>query len=280
MKKFKLLSLLFLICFVLFISSCNKKEEIFSYSNITKYNYLDDSLSYSGIEINGINEKEKKDVVIPEEIKGEKVVSIADEAFKNCFKLKSIFIPDTVISIGKEAFINDINLEKVTLPNNSATIIHSAAFKNCTCLKGNEKDNGIYIGNDSNPYLCLVKMKENKNYFKIDDDCKIVLNDAFKDSNLDYLVINESLEQIGYCAFGYSYTKDYYSNGLKVYYCGIEESMFDINKQFSYAFGYWNKKLQPTAYYFTLEKDKETKDGYYWYYDNDNKIVEKVNIEE
>jgi len=271
MKKIKYFVLLFLLCFLFIASSCNK-EELFEYSHITLVNYLDDSKSYSGIQIKEIKDKSIYDIIIPEEINGEKVVSIGDYAFSNCFKLKSIYIPETVKEIGKEAFSTDINLEKITLPN-SVISIGIDAFKNCNALKCNEKDNGLYIGNDSNPYLCLLKIKENKNYFKIDDNCKFLLEGSFEDSQLDYLIINKSLIYVPDNAFGYK------AQVHKIYYSGSEEewnNFIDLIIK-NHTNDNNNQIFSATKYYYSINKDKETKEGLYWYYDTDNKIVEKIN---
>ena len=54
---------------------------------------------------------------IPSEIDGVTVTKIGDEAFKQCYSLKSAVIPDSVTSVSKGAFSGCRNLKKLTLPS-------------------------------------------------------------------------------------------------------------------------------------------------------------------
>ena len=120
-------------------------------------------------------------VNIKSEYKGKKVTSIGSSAFSGCSGLTSITIPDSVTNIGYEAFYNCSSLTSVTIPNsvtsignsafcscssimsatipNSITSIGDSVFSGCSSLKYNEYNNAKYLGNDSNPYLLLVKAK-------------------------------------------------------------------------------------------------------------------------
>ena len=61
------------------------------------------------------------------------VLSIADDAFRECANLTGITIPNTVTSIGKMAFYNCASLTGITFPN-SMKYIGVAAFEGCDRL--------------------------------------------------------------------------------------------------------------------------------------------------
>ena len=67
-------------------------------------------------------------VIIPDS-----VTTIGGVAFSNCTNLTSVMIPDSVTSIGNDAFSNCTNLTSVTIPD-SVTIIGDRAFSDCTSL--------------------------------------------------------------------------------------------------------------------------------------------------
>ena len=101
-----------------------------------------DGIKYSeiknkNVEIIGNNISEQTELILNNEVEyyGNKynVMSISDNAFKNCSYLSSIQILYGIESIGKSAFEDCANLEVANLSSN----IHSigdAAFKNCSLL--------------------------------------------------------------------------------------------------------------------------------------------------
>ena len=76
------------------------------------------------------------DFVIPESITYNEIIynvtSIGKYAFKNCYYLATITIPNSVTSIGEEAFAF-CGLVSITIPN-SVTTIGYEAFLNCSRL--------------------------------------------------------------------------------------------------------------------------------------------------
>ena len=75
-----------------------------------------------------------KEVNIPEEIDGHKVVSIEINAFLNKTTLERIIIPDSVKQIWQNAFWGCIELKEVTFSDN-ITFIGGRAFKECISLQ-------------------------------------------------------------------------------------------------------------------------------------------------
>jgi len=119
----------------------------------------------NSIEITGYARRGGTVVTIPAQINGKPVTKIASSAFRNCYKLTSvtipnsvtkidgvafercisltsITIPDSVTSIGEYAFERCISLTSVTIPN-SVTSIGAMAFELCTSLASVTIGNGV-----------------------------------------------------------------------------------------------------------------------------------------
>lgn len=76
-------------------------------------------------------------VVIPEEVHGYKVTSIAPRVFYENSAIEQVEIPDTVTSIGLYAFAFCSNLKSVSL-GSSVTDLGDSVFMNCTSLESAE----------------------------------------------------------------------------------------------------------------------------------------------
>jgi hypothetical protein len=81
----------------------------------------------SGFEIKGFNKPLASRLVIPSEINGVPVVSIAADAFSGC-NIEELVIPDTVVNIGDRAFCNCPALWSIRLGSKVAMIGEKAFF--------------------------------------------------------------------------------------------------------------------------------------------------------
>ena len=183
------------------------------------------------LQITGYNGNDSA-IVIPAAILGNKVTSIATEAFKNNAVITYVYIPDGVTNIGNSAFAYS-TLEAVRIGNNVA-VIGSSAFKG-TSLKTVELPASLttigvsafeatsleqitlpFIGgshNSSNSFLGYIFGAKNyaANATKVPATLeKVVLNEAcakipayafYGCSNINEIVLGNSVKSIGNAAF-------------------------------------------------------------------------------
>ena len=74
-----------------------------------------------------------EELVIPSEVDGITVTSIADGFMGGNEKIKKVYLSDSIIRIGDSAFLKCRNLTSITIPN-SVTSIRSRAFEDCSSL--------------------------------------------------------------------------------------------------------------------------------------------------
>ena len=159
-------------------------------------------------------------VVIPEELDGKTVLSIASRAFNGNSVLTEVVLPDTVTSIGSAAFQNCTNLRKVNLPKRLETL-GSSSFTGCASLTSIEIPKSlIKIHSTSGAFegcskLNNVTFEEGTSQIPayIFKDCPGLMSidipgsitdigsDAFQGSALEEITFHDGLQTIGMEAF-------------------------------------------------------------------------------
>jgi hypothetical protein len=117
-------------------------------------------------------------------------------------KLSKLIVHDGLKEIGFSAIEAINSLKEVRLPN-SIEKIGNGNFRYCQNLKFNEYNGGLYLGNENNPYVALVKVINDEiQSFEINENTKIIINDTFKNCyNLKNITIPSNIVQIGERAF-------------------------------------------------------------------------------
>jgi len=127
---------------------------------------------------------------------------IAEAAFQYCFNITRIIIPDSVVYIGANAFRGARNASEVTVGSGVGHIgEYGFIIDSDDAL--NEYENGLYIGNEGNPYMILVRVKDRTvTSFKTHPDTKIIMSHAFYScKSLTDVTLNGKLLRISTQAF-------------------------------------------------------------------------------
>ena len=77
------------------------------------------------------------------------------------------------------------------------------AFRNCSSLEFNVHGNGLYLGNENNPYYALIMGSNTAiSTLEVHQDAKVIADNAFYNyARLTSVVIGDSVTSIGYYAF-------------------------------------------------------------------------------
>ena len=124
MKKTIIFNALLLIVFLF------SKQLLLADDFIHSYEISDDGQS---VIIDRVSWRTVGEVIIPEEIEGKKVRTIAYQCFADCSRVTKIILPDTITSIERNAFFGCGRITEINLPKSLKTI-GDGAFTFCSGL--------------------------------------------------------------------------------------------------------------------------------------------------
>ena len=137
-------------------------------------------------------------------------------------------VSDTTKVIADAAFANCKYFTTIEL-SDSIEVINGTSFTNCPEFKYTKSENGLYIGNEANPYMVLVELDVHTvEGFKLNKDTKIIADSAFVGCQyLTTIEISDAVKILNGSAFegcaNLTYNK--YENG---YYIGSEANPYMV----------------------------------------------------
>ena len=161
----------------------NKCSAITNYVVIEQGTYTIDDESTLGYKLYNTGEMRVCDykgtaseIVIPSEIDGKQVNSIAEYTFRNCTGLTSITIPDSVTNIYASAFTGCTELTSLKIPN-GVSYIRTHICKDCTNLRSVTLPDKVDVI-DIEAFENCTSMED----INVPADTRYVLNNSFKNT--------------------------------------------------------------------------------------------------
>ncbi len=205
--------------------------------------------AYQGLPVTKISSAAFKNCTFIEKIRVlDGVLEFGDSAFMGCTSLQSIELPGTLKIVGSSCFEGCSSL-KSFLGNDGLEQVKDSAFKNCTQLSSislpnslmllgkfildgcstiefKAYDNGIYLGNQENPYLIFYKANDTLiRTCKLHESTKFIADSAFNECrSLKSIVIPDQVTTIGSNSFYYCVSLEYIILGQGV--TRIEQAAF------------------------------------------------------
>lgn len=236
-----------------------ENHSVFSTQDSVLYNKQKTYLVYAPPGIEGT-------ITIPQGIQ-----KIGENEFEGCSSLTGVILPDSVTTIERGAFSACRNLETVRIPD-SLTYIARNAFVS-DVLQYNEYEGGLYLGNETNPYVLLMKVQDaTQSTYTMHPKTKLIGPNVFAiNNNLTHLTLPDSVIFIGNGAFygtenieslviptSLRYADSYAFTGLggNIYYKGTKTQWNNITFEWSVA--------EEIVYYYSV--NEPTDSGQYWHY--------------
>lgn len=157
------------------------------------FEIAEDNMGYI---VSGIGGDSDKEIIIPSSHLNKPVIGVKESAFSECKNISLIYVPQSVTKIGFGAFENCTNLEKIVIPFIGAEITNDSD----SASGSNPKHFGHIFGandyRDNNKYV-----PETLKQVTITSGKYIGYRAFYQCSNIENIILSDSLENIGNCAF-------------------------------------------------------------------------------
>lgn len=147
---------------------------------------------------------------------------IGQSAFADCDSLRAVTVPEGVVEIRTGAFADCDKLRRIILPS-SLQILDTYAFNGDNSLQFNALGAGLYLGNEAEPHMVLVKLADRTvTDLVIPEGTRFIQNDVLKGSAVERLTIPGSVHTVPSNAFSGQAALKQVSLGAGVRYIGYD----------------------------------------------------------
>lgn len=142
------------------------------------------------------SKKMPKELILPNEFDGKKVVKITSSAFSECKDIEKVIVPEGITEIGEFVFDQCTNLNQIILPE-TLTDMGVCVFGRCTALKSIELPKNL-VNMESQVFYGCTGLTE----VKLPENLEILGRLTFQNcANLKTVTIPSSVKTIGYGVF-------------------------------------------------------------------------------
>ncbi len=184
-------------------------------------------------------------------------LGVTSKAFMGCRNLTTIILPEGMVMIADYAFSGCNQLTHLSIPDSLRSLYMNSSddgLDKCKNLVYNEYKNGLYLGNEENPYVIFVKPDRTVSTLEIHNQTKIIHAYAYIGSTfLSRIILPKSVVWIGNSAF------DGCTNLSEIFYTGTYEEWQKVAK------GMNNAPLTTAKVNFYSEEEPANS-GNYWHY--------------
>ena len=130
------------------------------------------------------------------------VETVGNFAFKDCIAITELDLSGSLVSVGEGAFFGCKALKTVKLAD-TVKNINKNAFFGCDAVEFTEENNALYLGNDANKYLVLVRAIDlNVESCTVNAATKVIADNAFQNCDrLETVTLGDAVTEISASCF-------------------------------------------------------------------------------